>query len=167
MDSRHPEEAAQRLSRRTHSADPGFFNSFTHPEDEQLLHDLAADMSPEDLRLRFFTAVRGLTQAVAARLSQLDYDRELALLAQCAGTTLGVVYFFADPDNRRAEYAIAVRSDWQGRALGYLLMNRISTLRYGAASANCSGSIARERADSADVPRIWFYYCFPTHSDPG
>ena len=48
------------------------------PEDEPLLHDLAAHMNPEDLRLRFFTPVRGLTHAVAARLSQLDYDRELA-----------------------------------------------------------------------------------------
>ena len=52
------------------------------PEDEPMLHDLAAHMSHEDLRLRFFTPVQGLTHVVAARLSQLDYDRELALLAE-------------------------------------------------------------------------------------
>jgi acetyltransferase len=73
------------------------------PEDEPRLHDFAAHMSPEDLRLRFFTPVRGLTHAVAARLSQLDYDRELAMLADSDGSVLGVVHFFADPDNRRAE----------------------------------------------------------------
>jgi acetyltransferase len=95
------------------------------PEDEPMLHDLAAHMSHEDLRLRFFTPVSGLTHAVAARLSQLDYDRELALLAELDGTALGVVHFFADPDKLRAEYAIAVRSDWKGRGLGYLLMNRL------------------------------------------
>jgi acetyltransferase len=79
------------------------------PEDEPMLHDLAAHMSQEDLRLRFFTPVQGLTHAVAARLSQLDYDRELALLAERDGTALGVAHFFADPDKLRAEYAIAVR----------------------------------------------------------
>ena len=59
------------------------------PEDEPMLRDLAAHMSPEDLRLRFFTPVRGLTHIVAARLSQLDYDRELALLAARVGIALG------------------------------------------------------------------------------
>jgi acetyltransferase len=95
------------------------------PEDEPVLHELAANMSHEDLRLRFFTPVRGLTHAVAARLSQLDYDRELALLAGCGDTAVGVAHFFADPDNLRAEYAIAVRSDWKGRGVGYLLMKRL------------------------------------------
>jgi acetyltransferase len=95
------------------------------PEDEPVLHELVANMSHKDLRLRFFTPVRGLTRAVAARLSQLDYDRELALLAEYNGAALGVAHFFADPDNLRAEYAIAVRSDWKGRGVGYLLMKRL------------------------------------------
>ena len=66
------------------------------PEDEPLLHDLAAHMSPEDLRLRFFTPVRGLTHVVAARLTQVDYDREMALLVRHEGTVLGIAHFFAD-----------------------------------------------------------------------
>jgi acetyltransferase len=77
-------------------------------------------MNHEDLRLRFFTPVQGLTHALAARLSQLDYDRELALLAELDGMALGVAHFFADPDRLRAEYAIAVRSDWKGRGVGFL-----------------------------------------------
>ena len=109
------------------------------PEDEPMLHDLAAHMSHEDLRLRFFTPVRGLTHAVAARLSQLDYDRELAILAEHDGMALGVAHFFADPDKLRAEYAIAVRSDWKGRGVGYLLMTTPHRHRDGsAASANSS-----------------------------
>jgi acetyltransferase len=95
------------------------------PEDEPMLHDLAAHMSHEDLRLRFFTPVRGLTHSVAARLSQLDYDRELALLAEHDDVAMGVAHFFADPDNLRAEYAIAVRSDCKRRGVGYLLMKRL------------------------------------------
>ena len=50
-----------------------------------------------------------------------------ALLAKLDRKALGVVHFFADPDKLRAEYAIAVRSDWKGRGVGYLLMSRLIT----------------------------------------
>jgi acetyltransferase len=69
--------------------------------------------------------VRGISHAVAARLTQIDYDREMALIASSNGTALGIAHFFADPDRLSAEYAIAVRSDWQGRGVGYALMNRL------------------------------------------
>jgi acetyltransferase len=114
------------------------------PEDEPALHELAANMSHEDLRLRFFTPVRGLTHAVAARLSQLDYDRELALLAERDGVALGVVHFFADPDNLRAEYAIAVRSDWKGRGVGYLLMKRLIDVAGQRGIGELIGEVLRE-----------------------
>jgi acetyltransferase len=114
------------------------------PEDEPLLQDLAAHMSHEDLRLRFFTPVRGLTHAVAARLSQLDYDRELAMLAERDGAALGVAHFFADPDNRSAEYAIAVRSDWKGHGIGYLLMNRLIDIARRRGIEELVGEVLRE-----------------------
>jgi len=92
------------------------------PEDEPLLHDLVTHMSAEDLRLRFFTLVRSLSHRLAARLTQIDYDREMALVALHEGTVLGIARFFADPDRLKAEYAVAVRTDWHGRGVGYLLM---------------------------------------------
>ena len=99
-------------------------------EDEPLLEDLAAHMTPADLRLRFFAAVRGLSHALAWKLSHVDYDRAMALVALKDGAALGVARFHAEPAPylqlaRRAEYAIAVRSDWKGRGLGYLLMTRL------------------------------------------
>ncbi|HUK61313.1 MAG TPA: bifunctional acetate--CoA ligase family protein/GNAT family N-acetyltransferase [Stellaceae bacterium] len=97
------------------------------PEDEPLLQDLAHHMSAEDLRLRFFVPMKELSHRLAARLSQLDYDRELALIAlpRDGGAALGVVRYGADPDNRSAEYALGVRSDRQGHGLGTLLMQEI------------------------------------------
>jgi acetyltransferase len=97
------------------------------PEDERLLPDFAARMSPEDMRLRFLTAMRGLSHELAARLSHLDHDRDLSLLAFAEGAEelLGVARFSADPDNGAAEFAIAVRTDWKGHGIGHLLMVRI------------------------------------------
>jgi acetyltransferase len=114
------------------------------PEDEPLLHELAGHMSPDDLRLRFFTPFRGLTHAVAARLSQIDFDREMALLALHNGVLLGVAHFFADPDRQRAEYAIAVRTDWKGRGVGYLLMSRLIDIARQFGVGELIGEVLRE-----------------------
>ena len=92
------------------------------PEDEAVLQDLFAHMSRNDVRLRFFAPMRKLSHALAARLSHLDYGREMALVAQHGGMTLCVARYSADPDRRSAEFAVAVRSDWHGRGVGQLLM---------------------------------------------
>ncbi|HZZ09996.1 MAG TPA: GNAT family N-acetyltransferase, partial [Paraburkholderia sp.] len=103
------------------------------PEDEAAHHDFVEAMTPEDLRLRFFGAVGSFDHSQLARMTQIDYDREMALIATVQSEegftrTLGVVRAVADPDNETAEFAVAVRSDQKGRRLGQLLMDRI--IRY-------------------------------------
>ncbi|PRX35860.1 acetyltransferase [Paraburkholderia sp. BL18I3N2] len=100
------------------------------PEDEAAHHDFVEAMTPEDLRLRFFGAVGSFDHSQLARMTQIDYDREMALIATVQSDegftrTLGVVRAVADPDNETAEFAVAVRSDQKGRRLGQLLIDRI------------------------------------------
>jgi acetyltransferase len=117
------------------------------PEDEPQLHDLAAHMTLRDLRLRFFAPLRGLPHRLAARLTQIDYDREMALLAQAEdGTTIGIARFFADPDRVSAEYAVAVRSDWQGRGVGFALVTRLIDVARQYGIGELVGVVLRENA---------------------
>jgi acetyltransferase len=100
------------------------------PEDEPSLQNTFAKLTPEEVRLRFFVPMRTLDHVTAARFTQIDYDREMALILTepgIAGRTdiYGVVRIIADPDNERAEYAIIVRHDMTGMGLGVLLMRRI------------------------------------------
>jgi acetyltransferase len=97
------------------------------PEDEPMLKDIVAHMTQEDQRFRFFVPMKELPHQLAARLSQVDYAREMALLAltEDGKTALGVARYSADPDNQHAEFAIAVRSDRQGRGIGRRLMTRL------------------------------------------
>src|SRR5207302_9857951 len=92
-----------------------------------LLRHFRGDLDPEVLRLRVVDTMRGLSHQLAARLSHIDYEREMALmaLADRAEEALGVTRLCADPDKRVAEFAIAVRSDWKGQGLGHLLMTRM------------------------------------------
>jgi acetyltransferase len=103
------------------------------PEDELLLTEMVRRSDPEDTRLRFFGAMKGLSHQLAARLSQIDYDREMALIAVEAPKSdtetklplAGVVRIISDPNNEVAEFAVMVRTDLKGQGLGYRLMQEI------------------------------------------
>ncbi|MBF0306567.1 MAG: GNAT family N-acetyltransferase, partial [Alphaproteobacteria bacterium] len=97
------------------------------PADEPAHAELIGRVTPQDLRYRFFGAVRKLQHHQLARLTQIDYDREMAFIAirPDRPDTLGVVRTVTDPDNRRAELAILVRSDLKGTGLGTMLMTKI------------------------------------------
>jgi acetyltransferase len=103
------------------------------PEDEPQHRAFVEQLAPSDLRLRFFYSRRELPRSELARLTQIDYAREMAFIAVRADgeseeQTLGVVRATADPDNLEAEFAIVVRSDLKGRGLGRLLLDKM--IRY-------------------------------------
>jgi acetyltransferase len=114
------------------------------PEDEALLHDLVGHMTQVDLRRRFLAPIRALSHQLAARMTQIDYDREMALVAIHRGTVLGIARYFADPDRLQAEYAVAVRSDWKGRGVGYALMQRLIEIARQYGIGELVGDVLRE-----------------------
>jgi acetyltransferase len=94
------------------------------PEDEPLIHDFVRHVSIEDLRLRFFAAIKEFSHEFVARLTQLDYARAMAFIAldEASGEMLGVVRIHSDSIYESGEYAILLRSDLKGRGLGWALM---------------------------------------------
>ncbi|MBN8913359.1 MAG: GNAT family N-acetyltransferase, partial [Rhizobiales bacterium] len=81
----------------------------------------------DDMHMRFFTAKPDRSHRFAARLTQIDYAREMAfvVLSESEDDLLGVSRLSADPDYTRAEYAVLVRSDLKGKGLGWLLMQHL------------------------------------------
>jgi acetyltransferase len=87
-------------------------------------------LDAEDVRFRTFSSMRELQPSRLARLTQIDYDREMAFIAtriceKGGFETLGVVRAVADPDNVSAEFAIIVRSDLKGKGLGRILFAKL------------------------------------------
>lgn len=100
------------------------------PEDEPEHHEFVSKLSPEDIRFRFFGSIRELPHSEMARLTQIDYDREMAFIATALNEdgepeTLGVVRTVTDPNNETAEYAIIIRSDLKGEGLGRKMMDKM------------------------------------------
>ncbi|QGZ38688.1 acetyltransferase [Pseudoduganella flava] len=119
------------------------------PEDAPAHARFFAQLDPDDVRLRFFTVLRELPQVQLARLTQIDYDRAMAFIATRPGPggmpeTLGVVRAVADPDNRRAEFAIAVRSDLKGKGLGMVLFRKLIEYFRGRGTGALTGEALAE-----------------------
>ena len=99
------------------------------PEDEAALVTAFNELSPDEVRLRFFSVIKSLRHDMAARLTQIDYDREMALVLfqgeDDTGVALGIARFSADPDFDTAEFAITVRSGAHGRGYGRALMEQL------------------------------------------
>jgi acetyltransferase len=129
------------------------------PEDAPMFRAAFDLMSPEDIRLRFFGPIKDMGHEMAARLTQIDYDREMALIvvrpeeAELGARFLGVVRIAADPDNRRAEFAITVRSDLKGRGIGRFLMRRIVAYAKGRGIGEIFGDILSENQPMLDLSR--------------
>jgi acetyltransferase len=119
------------------------------PEDEPSLQEAFSKLTPEEVRLRFFVPLKTLDHVTAARFTQIDYDREMALVLTepgIAGRTPihGVVRLISDPDNERGEYAIVVNHDMTGMGLGILLMRRILDYARSRGVREIYGDVLRE-----------------------
>ncbi|MBS0558445.1 MAG: GNAT family N-acetyltransferase [Proteobacteria bacterium] len=96
------------------------------PEDAEEHGAFFRRLSPEDVRFRFFSSVRALSPEQVARLTQVDYDREMAFIAQreSTGETIGVARLVVDLARRSGEFAVIVQPDMKGRGLASHLMHR-------------------------------------------
>ncbi len=97
------------------------------PEDAEAHAAFFSRLTPEDIRYRFFTAIRELSADQMARLTQVDYDREMAFIAVRDATqeTVGVARLVCEPGGHSGEFAVIVQGDMKGRGLASALMRRL------------------------------------------
>lgn len=118
----------QELEETIHLGDERILLRPIRPEDEPAHQDFVAHCDPDDIYFRFFRAIRHIPHSEMARLTQIDYAREMAFIAVAdggKGKTLGVVRAITDPNNQMAEFGIMVRSDRKGIGLGRALLEKV------------------------------------------
>jgi len=95
------------------------------PEDEPLWLDLLGSCSRESIYSRFRYFFFWQSHEVASRYCYIDYDRELAIVAETGDgpdrRLVGVGRLAAEPGRSTAEYAVLVQDGWQDKGLGGLL----------------------------------------------
>ena len=95
------------------------------PEDAEAHGAFFRRLSPQDVRYRFFSALRELSAEQIVRLTQVDYAREMAFVAVRDGQTVGVARIVRDTGSDEGEFAIAVQPDTKGSGIGRHLMERL------------------------------------------
>ncbi|WP_111431687.1 bifunctional acetate--CoA ligase family protein/GNAT family N-acetyltransferase [Rhodobacteraceae bacterium DSL-40] len=115
------------------------------PADALLYPDFLANVSPEDIRMRFMAPRAHFPEEMALKFTQLDYDRDMAFVAIAPdGTLAGVSRLASEPDLKHAEYALLVRSDLKGRGLGSTLMRHLIDYARSAGVESLDGVILAE-----------------------
>lgn len=105
------------------------------PEDAEIVQSFVRDLSEESRYFRFMNSVQELSQAMLVRFTQIDYSRELALIAvtevlenktesaaEPKEIKLGVARYAINPDGESCEFAVVIADNMHGMGLGNKLM---------------------------------------------
>ncbi len=96
------------------------------PEDAKIEQDFVHNLSEEAKYFRFMHAVQELSDELLVRFTQIDYDREMALIAVTEQdgreVEIGVCRYAINPDGESCEFALVVSDEWQHKAVGHKLM---------------------------------------------
>jgi acetyltransferase len=120
------------------------------PDDDDEAVELGRRSTPDDLRLRFFTAVRPEPGPLVSMLTDFDHSRQRAAGAYDPDSPrgphelLGGVRLIWERDLSRGEYAIMVRSDFKGHGLGYCLMQEMLGWAHDLGLARVEGDVLSE-----------------------
>ncbi|QTA88571.1 bifunctional acetate--CoA ligase family protein/GNAT family N-acetyltransferase [Desulfonema magnum] len=103
------------------------------PEDAPLFTKLFYSLSPQSVYFRFFSPIKHLRHEVLARFTQIDYDREIGLVAIHESSTegenggeemLGVARVITEAGGKKAEFSVLISDSWQGKGIGAALLER-------------------------------------------
>ena len=141
------------------------------PEDEPQHRAFLEQLDPEDIRMRVFHSRRSIEHSELARLTQIDYAREMAFiatrtLANGGEETLGAVRVVIDPDNRDAEFGVIVRSDCKGGGLGRRLMRKMIGHLRGRGTQRMVGTVLRENTGMLELARSLGFREDPLPDEP-
>jgi acetyltransferase len=96
------------------------------PEDENRFNALFKSLSAQSVRFRFFETIKEMSHDTLSRYCNLDYDREIAIVAQLEDSNLvGVVRLILDTERKNGEFAVMVSDSWHGLGLGSKLVDYI------------------------------------------
>lgn len=121
------------------------------PEDAEAHAEMFRRLTPEDVRWRFFSQLRELPAVQIARLTQIDYDREMAFVAvrrhpDGAEDMLGISRLIREADGERAEFAVVVDRAMKGQGLGRHLMQRLFDWAAATGIAEITGQVLADNA---------------------
>lgn len=139
------------------------------PEDARALQRAFTGMDPEDVRMRLFAPISALSDDMAARMTQVDYDREMAFVIEDPKNPdelWGGARVVADPDNVEAEFSVTVLSSLKGRGVGAVALSRILDYAASRGIETVWGSVLAENRPMLRLAERLGFVCKRDPDDP-
>lgn len=99
------------------------------PEDERLESEFIRNLSDETKRFRFFRVIKELSHADLVRFCNIDYDREMAIIAEIREDgrrrEIGAAKLILEPGGEKGEIAVVVADEYQRKGLGTKLVDML------------------------------------------
>ncbi|HUI22779.1 MAG TPA: bifunctional acetate--CoA ligase family protein/GNAT family N-acetyltransferase [Nitrososphaerales archaeon] len=127
------------------------------PEDEAMESEFINGLSEETNRYRFFNLVRNLPHSDLVRFCNIDYDREMAIVAEITEggrrREIGVGRLIAEPDRRRGEFAVVIADQYQTKGLGRKLVDMLIDIAEERRFESIFGVVLRDNAPMLSLCR--------------
>lgn len=121
------------------------------PEDAALSQDFVRNLSEESRYFRYMNSVHELSDAMLVRFTQIDYSREMALVAVTEDEykneiELGVTRYAINPDGESCEFALVVADSMRGKGLGHKLLTLLMDAARVAGLKRIEGEVLKSNA---------------------
>jgi len=137
------------------------------PEDAEIEQSFVRRLSPQSKYFRFMQSVQELTPTMLVRFTQIDYDREMALIAVLGNaadnehsqdeTEIGVARYTINPDGQSCEFALVVADEWHRRGIGSRLMTSLMEVARARGLRTMEGEVLANNTEMlALVTRLGF-----------
>ncbi len=135
------------------------------PEDELRLRAFADKVDNDDLWHPFFAPLKARQHETAARLSQIDYDREMTLVAWDGNAVVGLARSVSDPDFDTAECAVLIRADRREQGLALALIDALAKAVAGLGIRRAALVFPESRARMVNLARELGFAMTPAAND--
>lgn len=140
-------------------------------EDAEIIQAFVRAMSDESRYFRFMDTMRELNQSMLSRFTQIDYDREMALIATMEERgqeiMLGVARYIINPDGESCEFATAVADSWQGRGIGQKLMRLLMDVARDKGLRVMESEVLARNAGMLELAEALGFEILPMEGDEG
>ena len=129
------------------------------------------NLSPQSKYFRFMQSLHELTPAMLVRFTQIDYDREMALIAvleqEGRETELAVTRYAMNPDGESCEFALVVADEWRHRGIGSRLMTSLMEVAKARGIRTMEGEVLASNSEMLGLVTRLGFVIQPSPDDPG
>lgn len=140
------------------------------PEDAVIEREFVDSLSRQSRYFRFMYSLSRITPQMLSRFTQIDYDREMALIAVIEEDgrerEIGVTRYAMLPDQVSCEFAIVVADDWQNKGLARRLLSALIDAARYRRYRRMSGVVLKENRRMLDFVKALGFKAEPSSEDP-